>query len=251
MQGYFERFDAASEAARNVARFQTLRYGTGTRETVDVFGTGSDGAPLLVWIHGGYWRRMSKDAFSFVAPPLVDAGAAVAVINYPLAPAATLDQIVASVRRAFAFVVAYLPHEAPRRVVVGGHSVGAQLAAMVAASAAVDGLFALSGLYDLEPLLSTKINDTIAMDLETALRYAPLRVPPLQSAVLAIACGEREQAEFHRQQRDYVAAWRAWGGAVRELGAPGHDHFSIVLELADARTPIACALRELVFESAL
>ena len=244
---YFDRFAAASERARDACRYETLRYGAGERETVDFFPALRDGAPLFVWLHGGYWRRMSKDAFSFVAPPIVAAGGAVAVVNYPLAPAATLGEIVAAVRRAFAFVIAS-PHAARLGAerVVGGHSVGAQLAAMIAAVAPVHGLFALSGLYDLEPLLHTAINETIAMDAPTARRYGPMHVPPLQPGPLVLACGEREQSEFSRQQHEYAALWRTWGGEARELPAPGHDHFSIVLELADARSPLAQALLEML-----
>ena len=244
---YFDRFAEASERARAACRYQTLRYGAGERETVDYFPPIHDGAPLFVWVHGGYWRRMSKDAFSFVAPPVIAAGGAVAILNYPLAPAATLDEIVATVRRAFAFVTTG-PHAArlSGKRVVGGHSVGAQLAAMIAAVAPLHGLFALSGLYDLEPLLQTKVNDTIAMDPATARRYGPIHVPPLQPCPLVLAFGEREQPAFERQQRTYAAAWLRWGGAVRELAAPGHDHFSIVLELADAGSPLTRALLEML-----
>lgn len=248
VQRYFDRFTAASESARSLCPFETLRYGAGDRETVDIFPAGRAGAPLFVWLHGGYWRRMSKESFSFVAPPVVAAGGAVAVVNYPLAPAATLAEIVAAVRRAYAFVIGSTRASGANdpRIVVGGHSVGAQLAAMTAAVAAVHGFLALSGLYELEPLLHTQINETIAMDADVARRYGPIHVPPLQPAPLVLACGEREQPEFHRQQRDYAAAWRAWGGTARELAAPGHDHFSIVLELADAGSPLSAALLEML-----
>jgi len=179
VQRYFDRFTAASESARSLCPFETLRYGAGDRETVDIFPAGRAGAPLFVWLHGGYWRRMSKESFSFVAPPVVAAGGAVAVVNYPLAPAATLAEIVAAVRRAYAFVIGSTRASGANdpRIVVGGHSVGAQLAAMTAAVAAVHGFLALSGLYELEPLLHTQINETIAMDADVARRYGPIHVP--------------------------------------------------------------------------
>lgn len=247
---YLERFVEASASARTAIESDLgRRYGAHERETVDFFPALREGAPLFVWVHGGYWRRMSKDAFSFVAPPLVAAGAAVAVINYPLAPGPTLDDIVGSVRRAHGYV---LEHAADLRadatsVVAGGHSVGAQLAAMIAARYPCKGLVGLSGLYDLEPLRSTYVNDTIAMDPATALRNAPIHNPPLGNPTLLVSAGEREQAAFHEQQRLYLETWRAWGHPARELAAPDHDHFSIVLELARPESPLTRAVAELVF----
>lgn len=247
VRGYFDRFAAASELARRTCAFETIRYGTRERELYDFF-PGAAGGPLVVWVHGGYWRRLSKDAASFVAPPLVAAGASVAVLNYPLAPGPTLDEIVASVRAGFAAAVERARRfgGASSRVFAGGHSVGAQLAAMLAASTELDGMLALSGLYDLEPLRHSHINEWIAMDAATARRNSPLYLRPLGTPPLVVATGGKEQPEFHRQQREYVAAWRAWGGRVRELDAPDDDHFSIALQLANERSEPARALLEMI-----
>jgi arylformamidase len=226
-----------------------LRYGPHERETIDLFPAARAGAPLFFWVHGGYWRRLSKNEFAFVAGPPVAAGAAVAVVNYPLAPEAGLDRIVASVRAAYAFALAQARDigAAPGPAFVGGHSVGAQLAGMIAAASDVRGLLALSGLYDLEPLRHSHINDWIAMDEASARRNGPLHHRPRGAPVpLVAAAGEREQAEFHRQQRAYVAAWRTWGGPVREIPAPGLDHFSIVLQLAERDAPVTRALLEML-----
>jgi arylformamidase len=251
LQPYFTAFARASDAARARLPGTRLdqRYGPHARETVDFFPAANPGAPLFVWVHGGYWRRLSKNEFAFVAGPLVDAGAAVVTVNYPLAPEAGLDAIVASVRAAYAFALEHAPdlNAAPGPAFVGGHSVGAQLAGMLAADFAVRGLFTLSGLYDLEPLRHSHINEWIAMDEGTARRNGPLHHPSLVPGVpLVAAAGEREQPEFHRQQREFVAAWRSWGGTARELAAPGLDHFSIVLQLSEGDTPVTRALLELL-----
>jgi arylformamidase len=129
---------------------------------------------------------------------------------------------------------------------VGGHSVGAQLAAMIAAAFEVRGLFALSGLYDLEPLRATHINEWIAMDAATAIRNGPIHAPPLGSPHLIVAAGGDEQPAFHAQQRAYVDAWRAWGHAAREIDASGHNHFTIALELADPKSSLTRALLEMM-----
>jgi len=248
VEPYFARFRDASAAARKRLAFQTLRYGAHERETVDIVPAPRPASPLFFWVHGGYWRRMSKDDFSFVAAPAFAAGAAAAIVNYPLAPHASLDAIVASVRTACNFVLARSDELRvdSARLVAGGHSVGAQLAGMLAVDVAMRGLFCLSGLYDLEPIRRSKINETIAMDAASALRNSPLHHRPCAAPPLILACGEREQPEFQRQQRDYAAAWRTWGGNAREVPAPWHDHFSIVLELANTQSVITQSLASLL-----
>ncbi len=244
---YFDRFTAESATAREQLEGDlSRRYGPHERETIDFFPATQADAPLFFWIHGGYWRRMSKDAFSFVAPPLVARGAAVAVVNYPLAPGPSLDDIVASVRLGFAYA---LEHAAdlranPRNVYVGGHSVGAQLAATVAAAFDVRGVLGLSGLYDLEPLRETHINEWIAMDAPAAKRNSPIHLPPLGDPWLIASAGGLEQAAFADQQRAYVEAWRSWNHRARVVDAKEHNHFTIVLELADTQSPISRALAE-------
>jgi arylformamidase len=244
-----ERFTRESERVRVALPYEAnLRYGEHERETIDYF-PAAPGAPLFVWVHGGYWRRLSKDANTFVAELPVRAGAAVALVNYPLAPEVDLDRIVASVRAAHAFAVARASSEGtlPARIVAGGHSVGAQLAAAIAASAPLDGLFMLSGLYDLEPIRLSNVNDTIAMDEASSIRNAPLHMPPARAGRLVISTGEREQEEFHRQQRAYAAEWRAWNGDVTEIDAPGDDHFSVVLQLTRSESALSRALHDLLF----
>ncbi len=244
---YFDAFEAASARARATLAFDAgVRYGAHERETFDFFPAARANAPLFVWIHGGYWRRLSKDFFSFVATPIVAAGGAVAVLNYPLAPGPSLDAIVDAVGRGFARATAYACERGtdPERVFVGGHSVGAQLAGTIVARNAVAGTLVVSGLYDLEPIRRSYVNDWIAMDEASARRNGPIHLEPRAKTPLVAAVGGREQAEFARQQALYVDAWRAWGGDARVVEAPDRDHFSIVLELERSETPLARALLE-------
>ncbi|MBC5799852.1 MAG: alpha/beta hydrolase [Candidatus Eremiobacteraeota bacterium] len=248
VEPYFVRFREASAEARQRLAFRMLRYGVHERETVDVVPATRPGSPLFLWVHGGYWRRMSKDDFSFVAARAVDAGAAAAIVNYPLAPEASLDRIVAAVHAACDSVLACSGElqADPARLVAGGHSVGAQLAGMLAVDFALHALFCLSGLYDLEPIRRSQINETIAMDESSASRNSPLHHRPRVPGRLVLACGGREQPEFHRQQHEYAAAWREWGGHAREVPAPRHDHFSIVLDLTDSHSVTSRALISLL-----
>jgi arylformamidase len=103
----------------------------------------------------------------------------------------------------------------------------------------------LSGLYDLEPLRHTHINEWIQMDAATALRNAPINNPPVGSPAIVLAAGEREQPAFHEQTRRYAERCRAWGRDARILDAPGDDHFSIVLSLGDSTSRLSRALRAL------
>lgn len=249
---YLERFAASSDAARAEFPPRTVAYGNHPREVIDFFPAPRPGAPLVLWIHGGYWRRLSKNESAYLVPPLARAGIAVAIPSYPLAPEASLDDIAGALQGAYAATLANAAglNADPQRIVVAGHSAGAQLAGMLAASFAVRGVAGFSGLYDLEPVRRSKINETIAMDAAQARRHSPLHHLPRVPGPLLLTTGEREQDEFQRQQHAYAHAWRTAGGDVREFAAPGHDHFSIVLELADERTSLARALRDFVTGSA-
>lgn len=238
---YLERFAAASARARAELAFRTVRYGAAEPEAVDLVAAGA-GAPVVVFVHGGYWRRMTRADFAFVAPPLVRAGVSVALVGYPLAPAAGLDAIVGAVRRGTARAVEELGGASATRVTLAGHSVGAQLAAMTAAELPVHGLAGVSGLYDLAPLRRTTINREIAMDAATAARNAPVGHPPARAGALLLAVGGRESDAFHAQTARYADAWRGWGGTVATVEAARDDHFSIALALGDATSELARAL---------
>jgi len=246
---YFDAFELASERARATLRVERdLRYGAHERETFDFFPAARAGAPLFVWVHGGYWRRLSKDYFSYVAAPVVAAGGAVAVLNYPLAPGPSLDAIVASVRRGYARAIDHAAQRGADRTrnFIGGDSVGAQLAGMVLAHNALAGALVISGLYDLEPIRRSSINQWIAMDEGSARRNSPLYLRPRTVGRLVAAVGGREQAAFALQQKCYVAAWHAWGGAVYEIEATEHNHFTVVMELANETSPLTRGLLELM-----
>lgn len=245
VSAYFDAFEAASVRARTGSHGERdIRYGPHERETFDFFPATRAGAPLLIWIHGGYWRRLSKDYFSFVAPPVVTAGGAVAILNYPLAPGPSLDEIVESVARGYAVALAHAAASGCdiARTVVGGHSVGAQLAGTIVARNAVVGMLAISGLYDLEPVRHTYVNEWIAMDAACARRNGPIHLKALASPRLVASVGGHEQAAFAEQQATYVAAWRAWGGEADVVDAPDRNHFDIVLELERADAPLTRAL---------
>ncbi len=207
---------------------------------------GAPGGPVLLWIHGGYWRALSKEDQSCVAPGLVAAGVHVAVMDYSLAPAASLDLIVHQVRTAVAWVGAAAPRFGadPARLFVGGSSAGGHLCGMVlAAPAGVAGAIALSGLYDLEPIRLSHINAWMSLDADAVRRLSPQGlIPPGAPAPRLLASyGGRESSEFKRQTEAYAAAWRAAGHRAAVLPQEARNHFDIVLGLGDAADPLCRA----------
>ena len=255
-----DRWRRLSADFRATARAELdVAYGASGAETLDLFLPEAARPPIHVYLHGGYWQRMHKDDFSFVASALVEAGVAVAVVNYALCPAVTLDEIVRQVRGACAFVW----REGERfgydssNFQVAGHSAGGQLTAMMmatdwpalAADLPADLIksgVAISGVFELEPLLHTPINDALGLDAEAARRNSPALLGPARPAPLALAVGGDESAEFHRQSRDLAARWREKGCAVEHVEAPGRNHFTVVEQMADAASPLARAMLRLL-----
>lgn len=223
-----------------------LAYGPGARDRLDLF-RGTTGGPLLVYIHGGYWQRGDKSMYSFVAEPFMAAGVNVAVLNYDLTPSVRLGQIAPQIRRA----IAWLWHHAAElgidrnRVTVMGHSAGGHLTAMMMATdwPAFDPALPadlvktgvpISGIFELEPLVHTSINEGPRMDVAEAKRESPLFLPPVTDAPQLVVDGGAETDEFHRQSDAYCAAFRTAARRMDRYIVPGADHFDELERLAEA-----------------
>ena len=219
-------------------------FGPSAEERLDVFPAAVAGAPTWVFIHGGYWRRLHKDDFSFVASALVPAGISVAVVNYALAPAVALAEIVRQARAATAWVREHAPEWGgdPQRVFVGGHSAGGQLAGMVGAHDPVAGISSISGLHDLEPVFLSNVNEWIRLQPDEVERYSPASNLPARALPLVCAVGGKETDEFRRQNALYATAWRSRGYPVHEIEMTGHNHYTIILELADPDSTLTQAI---------
>jgi len=217
-----------------------VRYGDGPRCLLDVFPAG-ERAPLLFFIHGGYWRALDKSYVSFIAEPYRNAGITVVMPSYDLVPAVRVSGIVDQIRAAFAWTVSHL---APTRVVVAGHSAGGQLAAMLALDQAargegpIVGLAGISGAFDLRPLLKTSINRDLMLSAQEAADASPqLRLGRLSAAARLVpllgVVGADETDGFKRWTADLVRDWRAHGGEAiyREIAAS--NHFTVLDHVAD------------------
>jgi arylformamidase len=254
-QTYFDGYEQESARVRNALVCRPdVPYGDTDLQALDVFPAREPGAPVLVFIHGGYWKGMDKRLFSFPAEPFVNAGAAYVSINYDLAPAVGLDQIVAQCRRALAWCHANAEsfNGDPRRLFVCGHSAGGHLALMVVLpwpelpegppQPAVTGACAISGLFDLEPIRLSYLNEVLGLDAETARRNSPLYLLSRRGPPLIAAVGGAETNEFRRQTGMLTTAWRARGLPCEELTLPRLHHFDIVQGLGRTDSPLSRAM---------
>ena len=241
-QGYLDRWRARSAAlyaARPVLR--DLAYGAQPRQRIDVFPCGRPGAPAILFLHGGYWQWNDKEGQAFVAEGLLARGFDVAIGEYSLAPDARMPAICAEAQA----MVAWLARELPARGLGGGGlhlcgiSTGAHLAALSLGHPAVRGALLISGIYDLEPIRLSALNDAIGMDASQARAHSPLHAVPGASAPAIIAFGADERPEIQRQGRDYAAALGALGRTARVLPVTGCDHFSVLETLSDPAGALA------------
>ncbi|MEA2665783.1 MAG: arylformamidase [Candidatus Eremiobacteraeota bacterium] len=247
---YFAQWRAWSDAVRaTTLHARDLRYGPSPDETLDLV-VPHTGAPLLVFFHGGYWRRLHKDDTTFVAHGFAPHGVATAIVNYGLAPALRLEEIVAQARRSLAWLRANAAEHGadPERIVVAGHSAGGHLAAMCAVDAPVAGVATISGLHDLRPLRAWT-DEWLALDEARAAALSPLLLAPAAPTPVIAATGALESAAFRAQGRDFAAAWRARGCAATYEDTPGDDHFTVASRLYDPADPLVARIAALATDA--
>ncbi len=260
-QNCFDRWAADSAAVRRgLSGRLDLAYGDTAGQKLDLFPAPSaDGPPpLLAFIHGGYWQALDKSDYSYLAPPFLGAGIAFASLNYDLAPAVSVEEIVRQIRAG----IAWLYREAGSggydrdRIFVAGHSAGGHLTleAMSTDWASlqelpqdvVKGGCSISGLYELEPIRLSYQQEVLRLDPEMVERISPLRHPPARAGPLICAVGSEETDEFLVQQREFLAVWRGAGLEARVVDLPGRTHFSAVDALGEVGNPLFTAVRDLV-----
>ncbi len=249
--------ERSTRARSEVDCMVNLAYGPAPAEKLDLFPAGP-GAPVHLFIHGGYWQSMDKDHFGFVAQGLVPKGAAVAVNDYALAPDVGMDEIVRQNRAALAWLWRHVADFGgdPNRIFVSGHSAGGHLTAMLLATDwpafdpglpkdLVKGGMAISGLFDLEPVRLCYLNQVLGMDAATAQRNSPVALVDrlaANPAPLGLCVGGDETDEFHRQQAEFAARLTAAGRRPAIIDMPGFHHFDLVCELTDPASPLTRAI---------
>lgn len=247
------RRDAAAYREAAAARHSRIAYANGARCTLDLFAPDEDRTPgaVVLFVHGGYWQGLDPGVFSHLAGGLNARGHLVAMAGYDLCPGVSVGAIVDEIRLACAALAAR-----GRRPVVAGHSAGGHLAACMLATdwprhdgslapGLVPAAYAISGLFDLVPLVPTSINRALGLDEAEAERLSPLAWTPSAGLTFDAVVGAQEGEEYHRQSRATVAAWGANGTATRYAAEPG-DHFTVVAPLADPDSGMTTRLCDLV-----
>lgn len=208
-----------------------LAYGPAERNRIDLFRSGAEDAPLFVFIHGGYWIRNARQDFACMAEGPLNHGLDVGLVGYTLAPDASLTEIAAEIRAALVVLRGRGEGRGRRRFVVSGWSAGGHLAALALAWPEVDAGLAISGVFDLEPIRHTELDDRLHLTEAEIEALSPIRQVRRSDKPLAIVCGSDELPELRRHSADYDDAWRSAGNASTFAELPGHDHFSILNEL--------------------
>ncbi|TAK39706.1 MAG: alpha/beta hydrolase [Betaproteobacteria bacterium] len=256
---FFARWGELSARARaTMICYLDRRYGEMPGETMDIFPARKGDGSCMMFIHGGYWRSLDKADFSFLAPAWVDAGVSLAVVNYDLCPRVTVEEIVLQMLRASSWL--YLNAEQygmdEDRLYVGGHSAGGHLTAMMMAAHwpvfdtrlpkdLFKGALAISGIYDLRPMLQVDwLSPDLRLDEAAALKVSPAFLPPATRAPVMTCVGGSESAEFKRQNALLGARWK--GVFAGDIAMPGAHHFSVVDGLANQSSPLFSGARRLM-----
>jgi arylformamidase len=223
-----------------------MSYGASPRQIVDLFfPEGSGTTPLAMFVHGGYWRSLEPVMFSHMARGLNAHGIAVALAGYDLCPQVGIAQIIAQIRQA----CLYLWRRFGQRVMVHGHSAGGHLAACMiatdwkalAADAPADLVpigYAISGVFDLEPLVHVSMNQEIKLDAAEAQRVSPVHWPVSPGRIFDAVVGSLESSEFLRQSQIITDTWRARGATTRFEAISGVNHFTIADALSDPASAV-------------
>ena len=234
------------------------RYGEAPGETMDIFPARKGDGSCMMFIHGGYWRSRDKSDFSFLAPAWVDAGVSLAVVNYDLGPAVSVEEIVRQMLRAGRWLWLHAEEFGmdEDRLYVSGHSAGGHLTAMMMAAVwpAFDerlpkdlfkGGLAISGIYDMRPMVQVDwLNPDLRLDEVQATRVSPVFLPPATRAPLMTCVGGDESSEFKRQNALLREHWR--GAVAADIPMPGKHHFSVLDGLATPSSALFAGARHLM-----
>lgn len=247
--------DYRNEAAKLIDFGQS--YGPKERNKLDLFWPGNDkpdkSAPIVVFIHGGYWQRLDRAAFSHMAKGLNAHGIAVAIPSYTLCPNITISGIIDEIRRAC--IVLWKTYD--RTITVCGHSAGGHLAACMMATNwnrihnslpddLVQSALSISGVFDLAPLIETSLNEALKITPEEARTASPYNWIIDHDARFDAWVGGDESPEFLRQSRSQAQRWQMMGAKTRYQEVAGANHFTAVAPLTDPKSPMVLRLLELL-----
>lgn len=243
---------SAAARARLKGEFD-VAYGDTPRQALDIYHGGNGKAPIVVYLHGGYWRVGEKEKQAILAEPLVQAGFPVVMLGTDLCPAVSVDAIVAQVMKGIVWTHANAARIGGdgRRIYLYGHSAGAHLAAMALVedwsrrglpADLICGATLVSGIYDVEPVLHISVNEQIRLTPDRVAALSPQRLPLQRPVPLVFAAGGDEAPGWVALTHEYAAICRQAGCEVEVIIVPHEGHFSTIPMQADAGHPINQAM---------
>ena len=248
-----KRSDESREVRATHKSWLNVSYGRSPREVLDIYPAGQPASPVLVYIHGGYWRSGSKDDNCNFVPAFTQHGASVALLEYDLCPNVTVTDIVRQTRAAIAWayrnILRY--NGDPSKLYVSGHSAGGHLTAMALAhdwekeglpGNIIKGAVASSGVYDLDMVTHVSANEQIRMTPEIARENNPFLHPTLAVCPLLVTVGGAEPEGWKQMSKDYFQFCRDHGAVCEYLEVPGANHYTMSDHLADATSPLTQAI---------
>jgi len=256
---YVERWDTWSAKVRESYTFETLSYGPGEHQSIDLFHGAEGNTGLVVFFHGGAWTNHTKEQFHYIAESMVTDGFAYAAVEFDRVPDVTLEEQIEQTREAVEYLVRNPKGYSGEELYLVGHATGAHLAAMVVTTnwpsrlgvdtCPIKGGMLVSGIYDLEPVRLSARNEYLALDQSTARRLSPIEHVREHPCPLVIGWGSDEEPEFYRQSRDFADAWRRGGGRCNAFELPRSNHLDMSLELGDPDGPLLKAFLNLDAEA--
>jgi len=255
---HLEKWDQLSrQTEKEFHVIKDIAYGKLPRELLDIYPSAQPHSKTLIFIHGGYWHRLDKSDFHFIAGAFSSYGITTVLITYPMAPMVSMDQIVSSCSTAIHWAHKNISkyNGDPGQIYIAGHSAGGHLVAMMmtqkqfgenAPAAIVKGACAVSGLYNLIPIQLCYVNDVLRMDEEMALRNSPARLQPMAEYPLILAAGTDESDEFKDQTRELYTYWKDKDLPIELIELPGLNHYSTTEAIADTSSPLHLAIRKMM-----
>ncbi len=238
--------ERSAEAYRTLPHERDLCYDAQSGQCLDIFPAPGPGLkPVFVFIHGGYWRMLSKNESTFMAGALTRRGVSVVAVDYTLAPAVKLCEIVRQVRTSIAWL-----HQNgsahgidPARIFVGGSSAGGHLTGALVADGwreamglpedVIKGAMPVSGIFDLAPLSKSFVNAWMDFSADEIQDLSPIHHLPPRPCKMVLTWGENETSGFKDQSRDYLAACQSAGFSADAIEIPGRNHFDVILDWCD------------------
>jgi arylformamidase len=250
-----KRAEASRKARATLKSFLNVSYGSSPREVLDIYPAEKPGGPVLVYIHGGYWRSGSKDDNCNFAPAFVHRGATVVVVEYDLCPMVTVTDIVRQTRASIAWVYRNIMRYGgnPSKLYISGHSAGGHLTAMALAHDwekeglprdLIKGAVATSGVYDLDMVMHVSPNEQIRVTPELAKENSPFLHPPFPICPVVVAVGGAEPEGWKQMSKDFYQLCKERGAKCEYLEIPGANHYTMSEHLADPNSPLTQAMFE-------